>query len=79
MVGVHDSKIIGCSRRNSMEGSTGLKSKTRGRRYLSGRNPDTGIRMATAFDHCGPELDAIERAVCPLEPPCDDETDQGAV
>ena len=27
VVGVHDSKIIGCSRRNSMEGSTGLKSR----------------------------------------------------
>ena len=37
VVGVHVSTVIGWSRRYSMEGSTGLKSKTRGRRYLSGR------------------------------------------
>lgn len=37
VVGVHVSTVIGWSKRYSMEGSTGLKSKTRGRRYLSGR------------------------------------------
>jgi transposase len=37
VVGVHVSTVIGWSKRYSMEGSAGLKSKTRGRRYLSGR------------------------------------------
>jgi transposase len=37
VVGVHVSTVIGWSKRYSMEGSTGLKSKTRGRRCLSGR------------------------------------------
>jgi len=37
VVGVHVSTVIGWSKRYSMEGTSGLKSKTRGRRYLSGR------------------------------------------
>jgi len=37
VVGMHVSTVIGWSKRYSMEGSTGLKSRTRGCRYLSGR------------------------------------------
>lgn len=37
VVGVHVSTVIVWSKRYSMEGSKGLKSKARGRRYLSGR------------------------------------------
>ena len=37
VVGVHVSTAIGWSGRYSMEGTSGLKSKMRGRRYLSGR------------------------------------------
>jgi transposase len=37
VVGVHVNTVIGWSRRYSMEGESGLKSKTRGRRYLSGQ------------------------------------------
>jgi hypothetical protein len=37
MVRVHVSAVIGYSKRYSMDGASGLKSKTRRRRYLSGR------------------------------------------
>lgn len=37
VVGVNINTVIGWSKRYSMEGAAGLKSKTRGRRYLSGR------------------------------------------
>jgi len=37
VVGVHTSTVIGCSKYYSMEGTSILKSKTRGRRYLLGR------------------------------------------
>ena len=37
VVGVNINTVIGWSKRYSMEGESGLKSKTRGRRYLSGR------------------------------------------
>ena len=37
VVGVNINTVIGWSKRYSMAGESGLKSKTRGRRYLSGR------------------------------------------
>lgn len=37
VVGVHISTVLGWSKRYEMEGSAGLKSKQRGRRYRSGR------------------------------------------
>lgn len=37
VVGVNINTVIGWSKRYSMEGESGLKSKIRGRRYLSGR------------------------------------------
>lgn len=79
VVGVNIHTVMGWSKRYSMLGESGLKSKTRDRRYLSGRTLSLAQEWPLRSIIVGENPQAIEPAVCAVESPGSHATDQGSV